>query len=86
MIKWLPAGLLLAAYQASATEEVLHLDSAIIGNQEQPKVLYIVPWQSPVPPSLPGSASQPDGPGPGSYLDRESFVRELNLRRQLAPQ
>ncbi len=30
-----------------AQEGVVNLGSTVAGNQEQPKVLYIVPWQSP---------------------------------------
>ena len=45
------AGLTLIALVAVGTgwaqEGVVTLDATIEGNQEQPKVLYIVPWQSP---------------------------------------
>lgn len=30
----------------SMAEEIVELESTVIGNQEQPKVLYIVPWKS----------------------------------------
>ena len=42
------ASLLFAANAALAQEEdgeVITLESTIIGSQEQPKVLYIIPWK-----------------------------------------
>ncbi|KUJ83822.1 cell division protein FtsY [Microbulbifer flavimaris] len=30
----------------AVAEDVVELESTVIGNQEQPKVLYIVPWKS----------------------------------------
>lgn len=29
----------------AVAEEVIELESSVIGNQEQPKVLYIIPWK-----------------------------------------
>lgn len=29
----------------AAAEEVIELESTVIGSQEQPKVLYIIPWK-----------------------------------------
>jgi hypothetical protein len=61
---------------------VVELGARVTGNQEQPRVLYIVPWQA------------PDGPDSlyrdiGSRIDklfdpvdRESFKRELHLLEQ----
>ena len=39
--------LCLTASGLSAEEEIITLQSTITGNQEQPKVLSIVPWQQP---------------------------------------
>lgn len=77
-------GVVLAPGTALSREEaVVVLRSKVTGNQEQPKVLYIVPWQ------------QPDGPGSlyrplQSLVDevfepveRREFVRELNYREQV---
>lgn len=38
--------LLLVVANPVFAEEVVELESTVIGNQEQPKVLYIVPWKS----------------------------------------
>ncbi len=40
--------LLLLACHLSQAEEVLNIEGgAVTGNREQPKVLYIIPWQAP---------------------------------------
>ncbi|WP_444928886.1 hypothetical protein ACJJIF_13580 [Microbulbifer sp. SSSA002] len=31
--------------QSATAEEITTLESTVIGNQEQPKVLYIIPWK-----------------------------------------
>ncbi|WHI45149.1 hypothetical protein ACJJIW_07665 [Microbulbifer sp. JMSA004] len=31
--------------QVAAAEEITTLESTVIGSQEQPKVLYIIPWK-----------------------------------------
>ena len=64
-------------------EAVVVLQSTVTGNQEQPKVLYIVPWQHPDGPeslyrpmeSLVDDVFKP--------LERVEFVRELNYREML---
>jgi len=35
----------LAIAGPAAAEEVIELESTVIGSQEQPKVLYIIPWK-----------------------------------------
>ncbi|VUD53526.1 hypothetical protein TDB9533_01852 [Thalassocella blandensis] len=41
------AGMLLSAGLCSAQDSnVINLSDTIVGNQEQPKVLYIVPWKA----------------------------------------
>ncbi len=59
---------------------VLH--STITGNQEQPKVLYIVPWQ---PPGNADQLMQPIKPMLDDVfapVDREEFQRELKYRSE----
>ena len=56
------------------------LHSTVSGNQEQPKVMYILPWQQPSDLSIEqNSSAKPQG---DLYvaLDRDEFVRELNYR------
>ena len=72
------------SYSIVHAEDKLKMDgTAIIGNQELPKVLYIVPWkQSEVPDmnqppleSLIDDALQP--------IDREVFQRQVNYHHAL---
>lgn len=71
---------LAGAQQAMAqdsNDKVLNLESTFQGNREQPRVLYIVPWQQPDgPPELErpisGDIDQLFEP-----IDRTSFQREL---------
>lgn len=78
----LAAALLATALASTEPGPVLELGSRVTGNQEQPRVLYILPWQA------------PDGPE-SLYQDvahnindlyapvkRESFQRELELREK----
>ncbi|MFK8018298.1 MAG: hypothetical protein AB8B86_00880 [Pseudomonadales bacterium] len=60
-----------------AQEKELNLESTFQGNREQPRVLYIVPWQQPGgPPEL---ARPIDGELDQLFepIDRTSFQREL---------
>lgn len=65
---------------ALAQEPDITLHSTVSGNQEQPKVMYILPWQQPsdryieqeFPTDLEGDLFV--------ALDRDEFVRELNYR------
>ncbi len=64
-------------------EAVVVLQSTVTGNQEQPKVLYIVPWQRPDGPEAlyrPMESLVDDVFKP---LERVEFVRELNYREML---
>lgn len=71
-------GHLLLVANASAQDDVLNLESTFKGNQEQPRVLYIVPWQQP------GADPVAERPIIGELdslfqpIDRDSFQRELH--------
>lgn len=65
------------AFAQESSDKVLNLESTFQGNREQPRVLYIVPWQQPDgPPELErpisGDIDQLFEP-----IDRTSFQREL---------
>jgi hypothetical protein len=71
-----------AAQQDSEANVTLH--STITGNQEQPKVLYIVPWQ---PPGGVDQLQQPVQSLLGDVFaptDRAEFRRELKYRAEAA--
>ncbi len=60
-----------------SSDKVLNLESTFQGNREQPRVLYIVPWQQP------GGPPELERPISGDIdqlfepIDRASFQREL---------
>ena len=74
--QWLLAATVMA-------EDVLNLEGTFKGNREQPKVLYIVPWQAP------GSTADLERPLEGQLqglfqpMDRNSFRRELKYFKLL---
>jgi len=76
--------LLVTAKLALAQEALVTLQSTVTGNREQPKVMYIVPWQPPDATefkySLGGSLAQ----DLFREVDRDEFVRELKYRELLA--
>jgi hypothetical protein len=73
-------GLVLSSCPAFSQEPNVTLHSTVSGNQEQPKVMYILPWQQPgdarfeqgFNAQLSGDLFQP--------LDRQEFVRQLNYQ------
>lgn len=74
----------MAHAQKNGEEANVVLHSTITGNQEQPKVLYIVPWQ---PPGSADRLSQPMQPLLSDVfapVDRAEFQRELKYRAESA--
>ncbi len=78
------ASLVLTSLPAAAAEEELNLGGTFKGNREQPRVLYIVPWQQP------GDAEDLDRPVNGlinnvlTPIDRDVFQRELKYFEALS--
>ena len=71
-------------HQVLAEERIEMQGTAIIGNQELPKVLYIVPWkQSELPniTDLPLESLIDDALAP---VDREAFKRQLDYYNALS--
>jgi hypothetical protein len=71
-----------AAAQKQEANVVLH--STITGNQEQPKVLYIVPWQQPGGADHMAQPMQPLISDVFAPVDRQEFQRELKYREASA--
>lgn len=61
---------------------VIQLESQVIGNQEQPQVFYVVPWQSPESPQLPYDPLRSQLEQVFGHLEREELRRELKQREQ----
>jgi len=57
--------------------------SIIKGSQEQPKVLYIVPWQLPKNPSLDVPMPEAKGEGVMEPVERDFYRQSLYFRRHL---
>lgn len=87
-MKYLTLGLLLISLNVLSEPEVLTIESTITGSQEQPKVLYIVPWK---PPEGPGDLYQPIL---GNVIeeqvlqpiDRDTFRRQVDYYGRLNQQ
>jgi len=76
-------GLLVNTSSVFAQNKTIELESTFKGNQEQPKVLYIVPWQKI---SAPEAFYQPlESLIDESFelLDRDEFKRSIKFKRQL---
>lgn len=78
------ASAMAAPPEKKSDEATVVLHSTITGNQEQPKVLYIVPWQ---PPGSADKLMQPVKPMLDDVfapVDRAEFNRELKFRESAA--
>jgi hypothetical protein len=75
--------LVLPVHRAPAEEALVTLHATVTGNQEQPRVMYIMPWQQP------GAQDYEYRPGRGiaeelfRQIDREEFLREIEYRERL---
>jgi hypothetical protein len=64
-------------------EAVVTLRSTVKGNQEQPKVMYLVPWQRPGDSSLEYQPMDNVASDLFTPVDRDEFIRELQYRDML---
>ena len=83
---WWAMGALMAffltpAFAADEANVVLH--STITGNQEQPKVMHIVPWQGPGGGDQLQQPLQPLLNDVFAPMDRGEFLRELKYREMV---
>ena len=72
--------ILLAAVTAQAQEPVVTLHSTVSGSREQPKVMYIVPWQQPDAAQLDYELHNGIAPDLFTPLDRDEYRRSLTFR------
>lgn len=70
---------------ALAQGEADALQSTITGNQEQPQVSFIVPWQAPEGPELNLELSGSAAIGVFDHLERDEFLRELRALPEVPP-
>ena len=76
-MKTLTAALLLAAAGAQAQDRAELDPTAIVGNRELPKVLYIVPWKKPLPGDLAGRPVTSVLDEAMAPIDRDVFRRQV---------
>ncbi len=76
--------LVLVAGACHAQEALVTLRSTVTGNQEQPKVMYIVPWQPPEYTEFQYAPARRLAQELFQQIDRGEFVRELEYRAMLA--
>jgi hypothetical protein len=67
-----------------AQKAIVTLRSTVTGNQEQPKVMYIVPWQPPGTMDFRYSPISRLAEDLFTQIDRDEFRRELDYRALLA--
>jgi|GEM_PF-2490864 len=72
----------LAVAGSALAQEDSRLESVITGNQEQPQVLYLVPWQNPDSPTLQYDVIHHQTDIVFQHLERSELLREL---KHLAP-
>ncbi|WP_215395590.1 hypothetical protein [Rheinheimera oceanensis] len=66
---------------AQQREQQVQVESTISGNQEQPKTIYVLPWQSPVSViRIPGEPLTQQAPAL-SPLDRQQFLRFIAVQQ-----
>ena len=61
------------------------IESTITGNQEQPKTIYVLPWQDSVARIKMPAAERPKTQHAPKPLDREQFLRFIQAQPLLAP-
>lgn len=76
--------LLSSSFSAAHAEDKLKMDgTAIIGNQELPKVLYIVPWKKSEVPDMNQPPLESLIDEALQHIDREVFQRQVNYHHAL---
>ena len=78
-------GLIFNVSSALAQNKTIELESTFKGNQEQPKVLYIVPWQKVAAPEAFYQPLESLVDASFELLDRDEFRRVIKFKRQLNP-
>ena len=69
---------------ALAQEPIVTLRSTVTGNQEQPRVMYIVPWQQPGGSNFEYVMESSIGDELFAPVDREEFVRSMGYREKIS--
>ena len=82
-LAWVGADAAESAEKKAATT-VVNLSTTVSGNQDQPKVLYIVPWKTPEVAAATRQNLQSQLLSVFSHVDRQALQRELKQYPTLA--
>lgn len=66
------------AAKSERGEATLNIQTTVTGNQEQPRVLYILPWQSPGDSTIEFESMHSLQEEAFSHLERDEFRRQLS--------
>ncbi len=85
-IKTLLASLLMMSSIASSAQQKIEMQgTAIIGNKELPRILYIIPWKSDQPVALTAPPFHSVLDEPFKTVERNRFRRKLEFYQSLYP-
>jgi pyruvate/2-oxoglutarate dehydrogenase complex dihydrolipoamide acyltransferase (E2) component len=72
-----------AAAPKKLPSATINLQTTVTGSQEQPRVLYILPWQSPLSPEMDLELLSSQQTGIFGHIEREELTRSLEAAGQL---
>jgi len=85
-IKWVLSSLSVALPLCALAQQKIEMKgTAIIGNKELPRVLYIIPWKSAQPVALTTPPFKSVLDEPFTTVQRNSFKRKLELYQSIYP-
>ncbi|RMF20162.1 MAG: hypothetical protein D6758_00070 [Gammaproteobacteria bacterium] len=84
MKRYVPTVLLsLLMLTGAHAAERIELQGTVRGNQEQPGVLFLIPWQNPPSPDIRTERPAPSLKGLDAPIERERFRQQLYFRDHL---
>jgi hypothetical protein len=78
-----PATAIPSAEKKMVREANINLQTTVTGNQEQPRVMYILPWQSPLSPELEMEMLSSQEDAVFGHVEREELTRELEAADEM---
>ncbi len=79
----LPATQMAVPEQPARGEASINLRTTVTGNQEQPRVMYILPWQSPLSPELEMEMLGSEADAVFGHVERDELARQLEAAGEL---
>lgn len=69
--------------QKTVESATINLRTTVMGNQEQPRVFYVMPWQSPETPALDMQMLSSQQDAVFGHVEREELLRHLEASGEL---